>query len=46
MQPDGGRATAAAVPGAKLVTYPGMGHNLPRELWPDVVGEIVAVSGR
>jgi pimeloyl-ACP methyl ester carboxylesterase len=46
VQPDGGRATAEAVPGAKLVTYPGMGHNLPRELWPDVVGEIVAVTGR
>jgi pimeloyl-ACP methyl ester carboxylesterase len=46
VQPDGGRATAAAVPGAKLVTYPGMGHNLPRELWPDVVAEIVAVAGR
>ncbi len=46
VQPDGGRATAAAVPGAKLVTYPGMGHSLPRELWPDVVGEIVAVAAR
>ncbi|HXV94333.1 MAG TPA: alpha/beta fold hydrolase [Pseudonocardia sp.] len=39
----GGRATAAAVPGARLVTYPGMGHNLPRELWGSVVGEIAAL---
>jgi pimeloyl-ACP methyl ester carboxylesterase len=46
VQPDGGRATASAVPGAELVTYPGMGHNLPRELWPDIVRQIVAVSGR
>jgi len=27
VRPSGGRATAAAVPGARLVTYPGMGHN-------------------
>lgn len=29
IQPEGGRATAAATPGARLVTYPGMGHDLP-----------------
>ena len=28
--PSGGQATAAAVPGAKLLTFPGMGHDLPR----------------
>ena len=26
----GGEATATAIPGAKLVTIPGMGHDLPR----------------
>jgi pimeloyl-ACP methyl ester carboxylesterase len=36
----GGRAVAARIPGARLVTYPGMGHSLPRELWPAVAGEI------
>ncbi|GAB4010755.1 alpha/beta fold hydrolase [Nocardioides ultimimeridianus] len=41
VQVDGGRTTAKAIPGARLVTYPGMGHDLPRELWSDVVGEIV-----
>jgi pimeloyl-ACP methyl ester carboxylesterase len=30
----GGRATAAAIPGAKLATFEGMGHNLPKPLWP------------
>jgi pimeloyl-ACP methyl ester carboxylesterase len=30
----GGRATAAAIPDAKLVIIEGMGHSLPRELWP------------
>lgn len=33
-------ATAGAIPGARLVTYPGMGHDLPRELWPAIVEEI------
>jgi pimeloyl-ACP methyl ester carboxylesterase len=40
IQPDGGRETAAAVPGARLVTYPGMGHDLPEPLWSAIVGEI------
>jgi pimeloyl-ACP methyl ester carboxylesterase len=40
----GGRATAAAVPGARLVTYPGMGHNLPAELWPVIVDEIDRIA--
>ena len=37
----GGRATAAAIPGAKLVIFPGMGHDLPRELWPEIIDAIV-----
>lgn len=41
----GGRATAAAVPGARLVVYPGMGHDLPRPLWPQFVAEIAALTG-
>lgn len=30
----GGRATAAAVPGAELLLIEGMGHDLPTEIWP------------
>ncbi|TQL69818.1 pimeloyl-ACP methyl ester carboxylesterase [Nocardioides albertanoniae] len=30
----GGRATAAAVPGAEITLIKGMGHDLPRPLWP------------
>ena len=30
----GGRATAAAIPGAELLLIPGMGHDLPNQLWP------------
>ncbi|MEV4112251.1 alpha/beta hydrolase [Nonomuraea sp. NPDC049695] len=37
-------ATAAAIPGARLVTYPGMGHDLPRPLWPSFVDEITKLT--
>lgn len=37
----GGHATAEAIPGAKLVIFPGMGHDLPRELWPEIIDAIV-----
>jgi pimeloyl-ACP methyl ester carboxylesterase len=39
-----GRATADAIPGARFVAYPGMGHDLPRELWPTMVDEIAATA--
>jgi pimeloyl-ACP methyl ester carboxylesterase len=42
----GGEATAEAIPGAKLVVIPGMGHDLPRALWPRFVDEIVANAER
>jgi len=38
--PSGGRATAAAIPGAHMLSVPGMGHDLPRALWPQLLGEI------
>ena len=37
----GGEATAAAIPGARLELIPGMGHDLPRQLWPRFVDLIV-----
>jgi pimeloyl-ACP methyl ester carboxylesterase len=40
----GGRATAAAIPGAELWTIPGMGHDLPRGMWPDLIGRIGALA--
>jgi pimeloyl-ACP methyl ester carboxylesterase len=36
----GGEATAKAVPGARLLAIPGMGHDLPIELWPTIVDAI------
>jgi pimeloyl-ACP methyl ester carboxylesterase len=40
MRPYGGKAIARAIPGARLVLFDGMGHELPKELWDDVVGEL------
>jgi len=42
----GGRATAAAIPDAELVLVPGMGHDLPRPLWPEFVDVIDRTAGR
>jgi pimeloyl-ACP methyl ester carboxylesterase len=42
----GGRATAAAIPGAELLVVPGMGHDLPRPLWPEVTEAIVTNTTR
>jgi len=39
--PSGGEATAAAVPGSELLTFPGMGHDLPEALWGDITNAIV-----
>ena len=46
IRPVAGRATAGAIPGARLATYPGMGHELPRPLWPAIAGEIAALARR
>lgn len=45
IKPKGSREIAAKIPGATLVTYPGMGHSLPEELWPDMVARIAALAG-
>lgn len=42
----GGMALARTIPGARLVGYWGMGHDLPRELWPEFVGEIGRLTAR
>ncbi len=42
----GGRATASAIPGAELLVLPGMGHDLPRELWPQIIDAITGNASR
>jgi pimeloyl-ACP methyl ester carboxylesterase len=44
--PSGGRATAQAIPGADLLVLAGMGHDLPRPLWPRLVGGIASNAVR
>ena len=41
-----GQATAAAVPGAALLTIEGMGHDMPRPVWPRLVDAISALAAR
>jgi pimeloyl-ACP methyl ester carboxylesterase len=38
----GGRATAAAIPDSTLLVLPGMGHDLPPQLWDTFINAIVA----
>jgi len=40
VHPSGGRATAQAIPGAQLLLIPGMGHDLPVELFDTYVDVI------
>jgi len=42
----GGRATAAAIAGAELVTIEGLGHDLPSGAWDRIVDAIVANTCR
>jgi pimeloyl-ACP methyl ester carboxylesterase len=44
--PSGGRATARAVPGARLLMIEGMGHDLPRGAWPQMLDAIVENAAR
>jgi len=39
---ENGRSIAAAVPGARLLEFEGMGHDLPRRVWPQVLDAIIA----
>jgi pimeloyl-ACP methyl ester carboxylesterase len=41
-----GRRTAELIAGAELLIIPGMGHDLPRAVWPAIVDAIVAVADR
>jgi pimeloyl-ACP methyl ester carboxylesterase len=46
VRPAGGRATARAIPNARLKLVDGMGHDLPRQLWPVFAEEIAAAAAR
>ena len=46
VQPSGGYATAKAIPGARLVMFNDMGHDLPRTRWAEIADEVAALSAR
>ena len=46
IRPSGGRATARAIPGAKLDLIDGMGHDLPRGVWPRILDGIEKTAAR
>ena len=46
VRPSGGRATAKAIAGSTLLEIPGMGHDLPREAWPQIVDAISENAAR
>ena len=42
----GGEATAAAIPGARLLRVPGLGHELPPGFWPALADALVENADR
>jgi pimeloyl-ACP methyl ester carboxylesterase len=44
--PSGGRRTAKAIPGARLLEIEGMGHDLPRGAWPQILDGIEETARR
>lgn len=46
VRPSGGTATAAAIPGSRLLMFPGMGHDLPATRHREIVEAIVRNSKR
>jgi pimeloyl-ACP methyl ester carboxylesterase len=43
---EGGKETAASIPGAELLIIDGMGHSLPIEIWPQVVEAITKTAAK
>jgi pimeloyl-ACP methyl ester carboxylesterase len=41
---ENGRLVAAAVPGARLIEFEGMGHDLPKRVWPRVADAIAELA--
>jgi pimeloyl-ACP methyl ester carboxylesterase len=46
LRPAAGRRTAAAIDGARLLILPGVGHDIPKDLWPQVAAEVRALASR
>lgn len=46
ISPSGGKATAKAIPDARLLMVDDMGHDLPRPVWPKIIDAIVENTER
>jgi pimeloyl-ACP methyl ester carboxylesterase len=46
VRPSGGRATAKAIKGAKLLSIDRMGHDMPRAIWPQLIDAIAENAAR
>jgi pimeloyl-ACP methyl ester carboxylesterase len=46
IRPEAGRATAAAIPNSTFVLMPGMGHDLPQALWPNIIHHIRSIANQ
>ena len=46
IRPSGGRATKRLIPGARLMEIEGMGHDLPRAVWPQILDAIAENAAR
>jgi pimeloyl-ACP methyl ester carboxylesterase len=46
LRPSAAAALAEAVPGGRAVVFPGMGHEVPRRLWPAIAEEIARNADR
>jgi pimeloyl-ACP methyl ester carboxylesterase len=41
---ENGRLVAEAVPGARLIEFGGMGHDIPKRVWPQVLDAIDEIA--
>jgi pimeloyl-ACP methyl ester carboxylesterase len=46
ISPVASKAMHETIPGSRLTIFPGMGHELPRALWPEIVAELAANAER
>ncbi len=46
IRPSGGKATKRLIPGARLMAVEGMGHDLPRGAWPQILDAIAENAAR
>jgi pimeloyl-ACP methyl ester carboxylesterase len=46
LRPAAARRTAASIEGARLVVLPGVGHDLPAAVWPQVAAEVRELADR